>query len=194
MNQLILPPLTTIYRTSAGQYFCPFSVCDQQCVSIDHLKKHYRIHSSTNYRPFKCNITNSCQYEAAQKCSVVCHIRTKHRTQLASSSENNAELGENSILTNTDLLEIENALFRNAKIVCPPKMQIQKPLLYACTLVNCSKKFIKLTHYRDHYRAHIGAKPFFCSFSKCGLTTNQKSHLLRHIHTSHFNISRKDQT
>lgn len=201
VKQPTLPPFTTIYRTSTGHYICPLNKCDQQCNDFAELKKHYRVHCGNDFRVYRCSITDSCRYAANLKKNVVKHIRAKHASHLAANKNgNNTSIDDGKlngysdfIHTNTDLLEMVNALFKSAQIVSPPEMEVHRPLIYACPFSNCSKEFSHISHFRNHRRTHTQTKPFFCSFSDCHFETNRKSTLLSHVHSFHFNVLSKNQ-
>lgn len=182
-----LPPFTTIHRTSTGHYICPFSECVYQtqtnCMSL--LKSHYRVHCGKDYRPFRCIFPVLCSFAAVEKSKVEAHIRRKHIPA------DNPDLDASAFVeTRTDMLEMENALFRNAQIISAP--EIEKPRPFACSFDNCSLKFHNISGLRDHLRTHSQSKPFKCSYTDCNFSANVKSTVLRHIYSMHLLVPIKE--
>lgn len=160
-QNISLPFFTTIYQTSTSLYICPLlSGCNAQRQTLAELRRHYRVHGGAQYRPYRCNVSPGvCQYASSLKKNVISHIKFKHGQTLQGSED----VGNNSnIYMCTELLAMEEALFSNATIVSPPKVEIQKPLTFGC------------------------------SYEGCNRTAAQKSDVLRHIYAAHFSIPRNE--
>lgn len=178
-----LPHFTTIHRTSTGRFICPLKECDKRPQSLAVLRYHYRIHG--NSQPFRCIFPVLCRFSSNKKADIICHVRMKHLPP------ENADLNPADFVeTRTDWLEVEDALFRNAKIISPKK--IKRPRPYACTFPNCTKKFTFTRRLLEHIRVHSQSKPFSCSYPDCDHTTHVRPNILRHVLSVHFYVPNKE--
>lgn len=196
-----LPHFTTIHQASTGYLICPLSDCDHQAKGMVNLKKHYRVHCGSEYRPYRCifpDVIKTCRYAATEKKNVERHIRVKHFYLPASIKKLNETVKDDDdrnesdfVETRTDWLEMENDLFNSAEIVSSP--EVQKPRLFACTFSNCAKSFNQFTTLRNHLRTHLKSKPFKCLFPNCTHSSTQKEDIFRHINFVHFKVPRNKQ-
>ena len=68
----------------------------------------------------------------------------------------------------------------------PPLIIDEAPGKFVCSFPGCGKRFMKISHLKDHERLHSGATPFSCKFHGCSQTGKQRSTILRHIRTIHL--------
>ena len=67
---------------------------------------------------------------------------------------------------------------------------IHAPKKYACKFQGCDKSFkddAKLAH---HERIHLALEPFKCSWNNCRYSAEQRSNVVQHIRTVHFQLPR----
>ena len=61
---------------------------------------------------------------------------------------------------------------------------------YECDI--CKKKFLRKDHLVQHFRLHLGEKPYGCA--ECGKWFTQSSDRCKHIRTHHKELSKENQS
>lgn len=136
---------------------CPVTGCYKKFESREELEKHICTHAQKP-KP-SVGLESDCP---------VSYIR-----------RNNNKRRISQILTDSNEIITEKMVPYYMKRYIKKGINCLKKRIYICTLC-VDKTFSRRGHAKVHIRAHCGAKPYICSWTKCNRKFGQGSHLNRH--------------